>query len=64
MSRFVLIALVVMCVATMSVVLAFQKGETDYEKLEQQAAVAVVWGPAAAMQLALLLFGRNGPQPD
>jgi hypothetical protein len=62
-ARFVLIGLVVMTLATTSVVFLFQSGETDLKVIQKQVALTVVWGPAAVIHLIGLLFGKSTIRP-
>jgi hypothetical protein len=51
--------LVVMTTSTVSLVMAFQKGETDYQTLQMVCGVAAVWGPVALVHLVLVLWSSG-----
>lgn len=60
---FVLSGLVTMTVSTVALIAVFSEGPTDFSFLSWTLALGCVWGPTAALHLALLLWSGRG-QPE
>lgn len=57
--RFVIAGLIVMYFSTFTMISLFQRGETNLHEAQVVIGFAVVWGPAAAIHLALLLWSSG-----